>query len=386
MTFHYLNNAGAGLMSPRTLKTIIDYLNLEVEVGAYRAARESKSQMDLFYERATGLVNGSHPNEIAFVDSASRAWNMALYGVELGHGDQIVTLSTEFGTNLVSLFYHARQVGAAVQVVQCDATGNFDLDKFSYYLKGGDRCLVAISHAAMQGSIVNPVKDIGRLAKEHGAIYLLDGCQAAGQIPIDVNSIQCDVYTTTGRKWLRGPRGTGFLYVKNTSSLKANQVDLAAADLVLEEEFRSAELMVTGVDVRKDARQFELWERSVAGMLGLSNAMSEYLEQGRDAVAKRIQTLANRLRKEVSANTNLTLVGQVESESGVVGFYVNDPKRENLVREKFEQGAVEISTVSNWDCPLHFPRTGVTSIFRLSPHHYTPDLSVDVACEILAKI
>ena len=377
---HYLNNAGAGLMSDGTLNTIIEFLNLERKVGAYRAARESKGQMDLFYERAAQLVNGSNPNEIAFVDSASRAWNLALYGVELKRGDQIVTLSSEFGTNLVSLFYRAHQVGASVQVIHCSQTGDFDMGEFSTAVAKGAR-LVAISHAAMQGSIVNPVNEIGRLAKEHGVTFLLDGCQAAGQIPVDVKSTQCEAYTTTGRKWLRGPRGTGFLYVSNASSLRADQVDLAAADLVL----RSGDL-VTGVDVRKDARQFELWERSIAAMLGLSTAINEYLEQGREVVAARVQSLANRIRKEVSANPNLSLMGRVESESGVVGFYVNDPKRESFVREKFEQGGVEISTVSNWDCPLHFPRTGVTSIFRVSPHYYTPDSSVDAACEIVSKI
>jgi len=367
-------------MSDRTLNVIIDFLNLEREIGAYRAARESKSQMDLFYERAARLVNGSNPNEIAFVDSASRAWNMALYGVDLKRGDQIVTLSSEFGTNLVSLFYRARQVGASVQVIRCGLTGDFDIGELETALDKGAR-LVAISHAAMQGSIVNPVKDIGRLAKEHGTTFLLDGCQAAGQIPVDVKSIQCDVYTTTGRKWLRGPRGTGFLFVINSSALKTEQVDLAAAALVLDGESR-----VVGIDVKKDARQFELWERSVAAMLGLSSAVNEYLEQGRDVVATRVQNLANRIRKEVSANPSLALVGQVKSESGVVGFYVNDPKREKYVREKFEQGGVEISTVGSWDCPLHFPRTGVASIFRLSPHYYTPDSSVDAACQILSEV
>jgi selenocysteine lyase/cysteine desulfurase len=233
----------------------------------------------------------------------------------------------------------------------------------------------------MHCSIVNPVRDIGQLAKEHGAIFLLDGCQAVGQFPVDVKSTQCDAYTATGRKWLRGPRGTGFLFVSSSSSLRAQQIDLAAADFALDDQSK-----VIGVNVRTDARQFELWERNIAAMLGFSSAIDEYLEQGPDVVATRIRTLANRIRKEVSTNTNLTLLGRVESESGVVGFYVNDPKREEFVRAKFEEEDVEISIAKNWDCPLHFPRTGVTSIFRLSPHYYTADSSVDVACEILSKI
>lgn len=368
-------------MSPVTKKVIFDYLNLETEKGAYRAALESKDKLNLFYERAKKSLNADSSLEIAFMDSASRAWNMALYGIKLNKGDHIVTLSSEFGTNLLSLFYRAYQVGATVDVIQTDSSGDFDMGLLENSIrKGGE--VVAISHAAGQGSIVNPVKEIGDMAKRYGALFLVDGCQALGQIPVDVKSIQADAYTATGRKWLRGPRGTGLLFVNSKSHLKAEQIDLSGADLVFDKE--SGE--VKGVDVRNDARQFELWERSYAGMLGLSNAILENQEQDIEVLNSKVRAFANRIRKEIVSNPKLNLVGKPDSISGLSGFYVNDVRDEDRVRRNFEDEGVEISTFSHWDCPMFFPKNGIKSIFRLSPHYYTPESSIDVACRIISEI
>ena len=377
---HYLNNAGAGLMSTQTLDTIVGHLEREMAVGAYHAAQESQLQTKDFYNRAARLINAADPSEIAFTDSASRAWNVALHGIRLGSNDCIVTLSSEFGTNLVTLFHRAHQVGASVKVSQCDLTGYFSLDELANDLDNG-ASLIAISHAAAHGSIVNPVLEIGKLARQHHAVYLLDGCQAVGQLPVDVDAIQCDAYTATGRKWLRGPRGTGFLYVNPSSPLRASQVDLASADLVINDQSNKV-----GVNVRKDARQFELWERNVAAMLGLSSAIGEYLQQACQVLSDRICTLANRLRSAVVANSNLNLVGEAESPSGVVGFYLVNHEREGLVRSILEQQGVGISLMHDWDCPLHFPKNGASVIFRLSPHYCTKDSSVDAVCDLISAL
>lgn len=377
---HYLNNAGAGLMSPKTVSIIKDHLHREIEVGAYRAAQESKDDMAEFYSRAANLINAENPNEIAFTDSASRSWNMALHGVKLKSGDHIVTLSSEFGTNLVTLFDRAYQIGAFVHVIGCNENGDFDIVELDKALHNGAR-LVAISHAAAHGSIINPVKEIGHLTKQYGAVYIVDGCQAVGQIPVDVQEIHCDAYTATGRKWLRGPRGTGFLYVNPSSHLRSSQLDLAAADLVIDEKNN-----VTGIDVREDARQFELWERNVAIMLGLSSAMDECHDKFKNKTIEKIQEYAIKIREVVAENPNLKLFGKVHSASGVVGFYLNKPSVEKDIISLFEKENIGISTMSDWDCPLHFPKNGAKSIFRISPHYYTPDSSIDVVSQVLSKI
>lgn len=377
---NYLNNAGAGLLSSKTYEVITNHLLFERKIGAYKAAFESKNKMDEFYTLAARVVNASKPNEIAFVDSASRGLNMAFYGSELKKGDQIITLASEFGTNLLILFDLAKKIGATVNVIPCDIEGNFSISEMEKVLKKG-ACLIAISHAAAHGSIVNPVVEIGILAKQYRAIYIVDGCQTVGQIPIDVQSLQCDAYITTGRKWLCGPRGTGFMYVRQSSPLRTTQIDLSSADLILSDEFD-----VLGVKVRSDARQFELWERNIANMLGLSSAIKDYLGNDQSIFSSRIRTISNLLRSAVLQNTNLNLIGKQDSNSGIVGFYLKDFKREKSILDMFEQEGLIISTMSDWDCPLHFPRNGASIIYRLSPHYYTDDSTISKACGFLSTI
>lgn len=374
-----MNNAGAGLMANETYEAVASYLHLERELGAYCVATQKKVLLETFYTNAAQIINASSPTEIAFMDSASRGWNMVIYGSQLHAGDKIVTLSSEFGTNLIILFDYAKQINATVRVVQCNEQGEFSIDEIEDELRNGAK-LVAISHTAAQGSIVNPVEEIGRLAKKYGAIYVVDGCQAVGQFSVDVQKIQCDAYVTTWRKWLCGPRGTGFLYIKDFSLFRTPQLDLASAYLVFDDDFN-----VKGVNVRKDARQFELWERSYANMLGLATALDICLKQGIDNISARIQVLANKLRLSAQTNPNFHLLGKPVSISGVLGFYLKDYSKEEELKNVFIRHNIGISMMSDWDCPLYFPKNGATQIFRLSPHYYSDFSSIEKVCKIIEE-
>lgn len=376
---HYLNNAGSSLMSHETINSVIDHLSLECRVGGYRAASMCELQIEDFYGLAAKLVGAPSSTCIAFMDSASRAWNMALYGLPLCDGDEIVTLSSEFGTNLVSIFHFASKVGAKVTVLECDPSGFFDMSELRKCLERGAR-LIAISHVAAHASIVNPVEEIGKLVAQFEALYLVDGCQAAGQMDIDVVEIGCHAYTATGRKWLRGPRGTGFLYVKESSLISPLYVDLASADLAFGNDGKPS-----GVTIGSDARRFELWERSIASMIGLKVALSQYLALDQNDVHARMRTASLDLRKCISANSNLKLIGNEASNSSIVGFYTLDPSREDALKRAFEDAEIQISTMGDWDCPMHFPKNGAGSIFRLSPHYYTEHDTVDLAKAVIQK-
>ncbi len=373
----YLNNAGAGIMSSKTFETILNYLKLEMELGAYHAAASNKDSALQFYNNAAKIINVQNPNEIAFVDSASRGWNMVVYGAILEKGDRIITLSSEFGTNLITLFDKAKQIQGSLSVIKCDEKGGFSLDEFEKELKNGIK-LIAISHAAAHGSIVNPVEEIGKLAKKYGVTYIVDGCQAVGQFEVNIDRIQCDAYMTTGRKWLCGPRGTGFLYVKRGSPFRTPQLDLASADLILDKNN-----LVTGIQVRNDARQFELWERNIANMLGLSTAIKECLDNDIMNINQTIQSLSNKVREVIANNKKLQLLGNINSKSGIIGFYLNDPTLENTLKNLFDINGISISTMSDWDCPLHFPKNGATKIFRLSPHYNSEYFIIDEVCHII---
>jgi selenocysteine lyase/cysteine desulfurase len=368
----YLNNAGAALPSDTTLRTQIEFLQDEAKLGATVAAAQAQQGVREFYDLAAELVGESDPTRIAYMDSASRAWDMALYGSGLSNGDRIVTLSSEFGTNLISLHHYAAQVGAEVDILPVNLDGTFDLARMRDLVEGS--ALVAISHVAAHGSIVNPVEAIGNLCRQFGTTYLVDGCQALGQFRVDVHAIDCDAYTATGRKWLAGPRGTGFLYVRSGSRFRTPYVDLANAALVYDG--------TVSVRVNETAKQFELWERSVAGLLGLSSAIRETMRTlADDQLAKSWQDAATRLRASVVANPKLTLIGEPVSQSHITGLIAERNVMDHLLRE-FEQIHLAVSVMGRYDAPVHLP-DGATRIIRLAPHYYTPLEVVDAAIEVI---
>ncbi|MCH5352628.1 MAG: aminotransferase class V-fold PLP-dependent enzyme [Acutalibacter sp.] len=380
MEYMYFNNAGAGIMSPATYKTVLDHMALEMKIGGYAAANVKSDEVNQFYSLAANLLNARSKDEIAFIDSASRGWNLVMYGLNISKADTIVTLASEYGTNLLTIYDIANKTCCGVKIVKCDDKGIFNLEDVEQALISGGTIL-AVSHVAAQGSIVNPVIELGALAKKYNVTYIVDGCQAVGQIRVDVQQINCCAYITAGRKWLRGPRGTGILYVRKDAPIHTPQIDLASADLVFDELGE-----VIDVKIREDAKQFELWEKSTASLLGLRNAIQEYLDFGIENAEKEIYEKANYIRKSIVNNPNLSLVGSEVSSSGVVGFYVKNPQSENLVKERLEKHNFIISYICDWDCPIFFPKNGIHYVFRISPHYYTSKEEIQAICQLIQEL
>lgn len=374
----YFNNAGAGIMSEDTFRVVARHMRKEMEVGGYAAADEARGDVEGFYRAAAALVNAADASEIAFCDNASRGWNLVVNSLGLSSGDRIVTLQSEYGTNLIVLYDYARKVGASLDIVACDEVGHFDLLEVRSLLDAGAKT-VAVSHVAAHGPIVNPIEELGSMCREYGATLIVDGCQAVGQLPVDVRSMNCDAYVASGRKWLRGPRGTGFVYARAGAPLCYSQLDLASADLVLKDS------KITDIKVVGTAKRFELWEKNVASLLGFKNAINECLSMGINAISDRIVSKADVIRSAVEANSKLRLAGSLSSRSGVVGFYCIDPSDEAELSLVFESKGFAFSKMCDWDCPLHFPKNGVKYIFRFSPHFYTSDEDVDTLCRTFGE-
>lgn len=380
MKIKYLNNAGAGIMSENTIQRVVEHMNLESKVGAYEAANLKMNEVGKFYELSTQLINANDKSEIAYIDSASRGWNLVMYGLNICKDNTIITLSSEYGTNLLTIYDIAKRTGCKINMIQCSEQGEVSLDDIEAALKVNG-AILAISHVAAQGSIVNPVEEIGEMAQKYNAIYIVDGCQAVGQMDVDVQKIGCDAYITAGRKWLRGPRGTGILYVKKNAPIRTPQIDLASADLAFDPCGR-----INDVVIRKDAKQFELWERNVAAVLGLCNAIDEFFEIGIDNISKKIVAKADYLRECISRNSNLALVGSRKSITGVSGFYLKNSDSEEKVKQIFKNGNISISYMCDWDCPVFFPKNGAKYIFRISPHYYTSDDDVRFVGNLIKKL
>ncbi|MDG1886747.1 MAG: aminotransferase class V-fold PLP-dependent enzyme, partial [Alphaproteobacteria bacterium] len=208
----HFNNAGASLMPVPVADYLYGFLQEEELKGGYETAAARNEELENFYTAGAQLLNAK-PSEIAFVENATRAWDMVFYALPLERGDKILTTVSEYGSNLIAYLHRAKQTGAKLLVIPNDKYGQIDVEALEATVDENTK-LISISHIPTGGGLVNPAKEVGEIAKKYKIPYLLDACQSAGQMPLDVQSIGCDFLSATGRKYLRGPRGTGLLYVK----------------------------------------------------------------------------------------------------------------------------------------------------------------------------
>ena len=245
---------------------------------ATRPRRRPQSEIAGVYDSIGRLV-GAAPDEIAVCENATRAWDMAFYSFPFGPGDRILTSGAEYSSNFLSMLQIARRTGAIVEVIPDAPTGELSIDALASMLDERVR-LVAVTHVPSHSGLVNPAAEIGRLTRARGIPYLLDACQSVGQMPIDVAAIGCDMLSATSRKFLRGPRGMGFLYVRRdlADGLEPPFIDYRSARWTSRGEYR----------VEDGARRFENWEANYAAKLGLGVAVDYALGWGLDAIEARV--------------------------------------------------------------------------------------------------
>jgi cysteine desulfurase / selenocysteine lyase len=317
----HFNNAGAALMPTPVLEAQLRHLRLEAEIGGYEAAAAADDRIEAVYDSITRLLNADR-TEIALVENATVAWDMAFYSIGFTSGDRILTAEAEYLSNYIAFLQVARRTGAVVDIVPSDAAGQLDIEALERMIDRRVK-LIAITHVPTNGGLVNPVAEVGRIARAHDILYLLDACQSIGQMPIDVATIGCDMLSTTGRKYLRGPRGTGFLYVRRgvLDRLEPPFLDLQAASWVEADRYV----------LRPDARRFENWERNVAGQLGLGAAVDYALSWDLTDMAGRIETLAGELRRLLAQIPGVSVRDRGRHLCGIVTFAVEGKPAHDIV-------------------------------------------------------
>jgi cysteine desulfurase / selenocysteine lyase len=372
---HHFNNAGAALPSEPVVRAQVEHLELEARIGGYEAARVAAPRVERTYAALAELLN-AQPSEIALLENATRAWDMAFYSIPLSPVDRILTSEVEYASNYLAFLQVARRSGAVVEVVPSVATGEIDLDALERALER-PTALVAITHVPTSSGLVNPAAAIGRLTRAAGVPFLLDACQSIGQIPLDVEELGCDVLAGTSRKYLRGPRGAGMLYVRSSllERLEPPLVDLRAADWTARDEYV----------LRGDAKRFETWEASHAIRVALGVAIDYALELGVDATWARIQELAASLRERLVELPGVELAEQGAAPCGIVTFVVAG-RQAAEVRERLAERRVNVWPIPREHSRIDMEARGLADVVRASVHYYNDASDLDALCEGLRSL
>jgi selenocysteine lyase/cysteine desulfurase len=371
----HLNNAGAALLAQPTLDAMTAQLRREAEIGGYEAAAEAQDAIAATYDAIAGLVGG-RSEEIALFDNATHAWNAAFYSVPLRPGDQILTGRAEYGSNVLAYWQAARRTGAEVIVVPNDEYGQLDVAALER-LAGERTRVIGVSHVPTSGGLVQPAAAIGRIAHACGALYLLDATQSAGQFPVDVNAVGCDMLTGTGRKFLRGPRGTGFLWVR-TAALERLDPFVAEIGSATWDGHQ-------GFTWAPGARRFATWEHSYANVLGLGAAVRQALDLGLAAIGQRAITLGARLRDQLAELPGVTTHDLGQTRCAIVTAKIDGLGAEQAAQALGRAG-VNVSTTVPEDNPLDTQDRGIHPLIRLSPHYYNTEDEIDRTTELVATL
>jgi cysteine desulfurase / selenocysteine lyase len=268
---------------------------------------------------------------------------MAFYSMRFKPGDPILTSASEYGSNYIAYLQVAQRTGAIVEVLPSDADGQVSVEALRTALARGPVSLVGLTHIPANGWLVNPVAEVGKLTQEAGVPFLLDACQAAGQWPLDVKQIGCDMLSVTGRKFLRGPRGTGFLYVRRSmiQKLEPPLLDLQAARLETRDRYA----------IEPTARRFENWERNVAAMIGLGVAIEYARAWGIDAIRQRVTSMAERLRASLATIPGVTVRDRGRLQCGIVTFTI-DGQNPLDVQKVLRERRINVGTLGRRSTPL----------------------------------
>ncbi len=371
----HFNNAGAALMPLPVYMAVKDHMDLELNIGGYEAQDRARPAFERTYDAIAELINCDR-SEIALVENATVAWQMAFYGLPLKEGDRILTAEAEYAANVIAYLQLKQRKGITIDFIPSDETGQVDTDALEAMID--DRVkLISITHIPTNGGLINPAQKIGQIARKHGIPYLLDACQAVGQIPVDVEKIGCDMLSATGRKYLRGPRGTGFLYVRKGFLEKMDPpfLDMHGAEWTEIDRF----------EVRPDARRFENWEFNISAVLGLGAAVDYLLGIGIDPVSARLRYLADILRKELSTIAGIE-VHDIGSEKGGLVTFRHADKSAEAIKSYLSDNKVNTSVTTTSSTRFDLEKRNIDELIRSSVHYYNNENEIDRFVEILKKM
>ena len=364
----HFNNAGSGLMATPVLEAITEYLKLETELGGYEAADAREEAIHDFYA-ATAQLLGCKAGNIAFASNATDAFARALSSIPFASGDLILTTRDDYISNQIAFFSLRKRFGVDVVHAPNVPEGGVDVGAMERLMRQRRPRLVAVTHIPTNSGLVQPVAEIGRRCRELELLYLVDACQSVGQYAIDVEQLGCDFLSATGRKFLRGPRGSGLLYVSDRALAAGYEplfIDMRGARWVGPEDYRQVETAV----------RFEDWEFSYATLLGSAAAIRYALTVGIDEIAERTPALGAALRERLAELDAVRIFDRGRRRCAIVTFTVDGWNSEVLMTE-LRRRRINSSVSAREHALYDFTDKGVEACVRMSPHYYNTEQEVD---------
>lgn len=371
----HFNNAGSSLPPDVVVDTVVDYLREEARLGGYEMADKYKEPLNLVYSQLARLINAD-TDEIALAENASIAWGLAFNGITFQKGDVVLASEFEYVTNLLGFLQAEKTHGIEIRVIPNDEQGRFSLSALEAAISPRTK-LIAVTHIASTAGGILPVEEIGKIARKHHILYLVDACQSVGHVPVDVKAIDCDMLSVTGRKYLRAPRGTGFLYVRKAiqDKLQVLFMDGFSTEWVNEQDYK----------LKSNARRFELFEKNKALVLGLGKAAEYALQVGPERAWLRIQQLAASMRRQLFAIDGITLHDFEHEQSGIVTFSVKDMPCET-VQSRLAEKRINVSIGFAKSTLYYMNKHQLGNVMRASVHYFNTEEEIAALCETLRNM
>ena len=373
----HLNNAGAALMPRRVLECITGHLQLESEIGGYEAADAQAEAVERTYAEIATLVNAS-PRNMAIVANATAGFIQALSSFDFAAGDTIVTSRCDYTSNQIQYLALARRLGVRVLHAADLPEGGIDAASVREIGSRTRPRLVAVSWVPTNSGLVQDVEAVGAVCEELGIPYIVDACQAAGQIPIDVTRLKCDYLSATARKFLRGPRGIGFMYASDRALARGDHplfVDMRGASWAEADRYELVE----------SARRFEDWEFPYALVLGLGEAARYARTVGLDLAQQRAFALAAYARERLAEIPGARVLDRGRVRCAIVTAAMAGRPATDLAAA-LRARRINTSASLRWYGILDFDAKGVESALRISPHYYNTVAEIDLLIDALSEI
>lgn len=369
----HFNNAGCALSPAEVTAAVTKHLYLEQELGGYEAANQAERDISNFYTQLACMLHCDE-SELAFMESATRAWQTALLSLDLKAGDQILTADNEYASNYLSLLHLSRQLGVELITIPSGNDGLVDPQHIADSITAKTRA-VALTHLASQRGDIQAIAEVGEIARAKGLVFLVDACQSVGQVELNLEQLTCDFLCGTGRKYLRGPRGTGFLYANKdtTPSLLPPVVDLHSATWLSPSQF----------EINAGAIRFESWERNIAGVIGLGKALQYANSLGMKSIQARIRQLAESLNRQLQSIDGVEIHERSANLSGIVTLSKANTEAGNL-REKLQAQGANTSVAKKHNARLDLDSVLDRDVLRASLHYYNTEEEITRFVDLVA--